>query len=125
MSNQPDRASQPAATRAPRGIARSVAFVANRTAVIFAAYLVLASAGLGAPAEIVLDQTAKSPSVCELHHVQMTRERVSLFASGFAAPYDDYSRCPHGKRPIDTGCNVMRGYGFIWVCAECERACGH
>jgi hypothetical protein len=72
---------------------------------------------------VVLDQTASTSSVCELHHVQMVRERVPLNCSGIVAPYHDYSLCPNARRPIETGCSKYPGwdYGYIWVCPECER----
>ena len=78
-----------------------------------------------AQAPVVIDETKRTSSICELHHVQMSRVRVPLYASGIASPPHDYSRCPHGRRPIDTGCTKFGddAYGYIWVCPECERAC--
>jgi hypothetical protein len=83
----------------------------------------LAASGCAMPE--VIDGTAGTSSICELHHVQMTRARVSLHTSGIASPYHDYSRCPHAKRPIHTGCIGLPfgSYGYIWVCPECQRAC--
>jgi hypothetical protein len=84
--------------------------------------LLLAASGCTTP-KMFVDWTVGTSSICELHHVQMVRERVSLYCSGFGAPYHDYSLCPHAKRPIDTGCSKYPNgdYGFIWVCPECER----
>ena len=62
-----------------------------------------ASALATPPAPVVIDQTKRTSSICELHHVRMSRVRVSLYASGIASPPHDYSRCPHAERPIDTG----------------------
>ena len=82
----------------------------------------LVAAGCATP-KMVVDQTVGTSSVCELHHVQMVRERVPVHCSGIAAPYHDYSLSPHAKRSIDTGCLKYGSgdYGYIWVCPECER----
>lgn len=84
-----------------------------------------ASALATPPAPFVIDETNRTSSICELHHVQMSRVRVPLYASGIVSPLHDYSRCPHGRRPIDTGCTKFGedAYGYIWVCLECEKAC--
>jgi hypothetical protein len=73
----------------------------------------------------VIDQTERTSSICELHHVRMSRVRVPLYASGIASLPHDHSRCPHGRRPIDTGCTKFGedAYGYIWVCPECAKAC--
>ncbi len=73
----------------------------------------------------VIDRTTQASAICGLHHIQMTRQRVSLYASGQGAPPHDYSRCPHAKRPIDTGCIGwgFGAYGYIWVCPACQGAC--
>ena len=86
----------------------------------------LAVSALATPSEpFVIDQTKRTSSTCELHHVPMSRVRVPLYASGIASRPHDYSRCPHGRRPIDTGCTKFGedAYGYIWVCPECEKAC--
>src|SRR4051794_17979146 len=85
----------------------------------------VASAFATPPGPTVIDSTKGTSSVCELHHVQMSRQRVALHASGIASPPHDYSRCPHARRPIDTGCTAFGpdAYGYIWVCPECQQAC--
>src|ERR1043165_5283452 len=84
------------------------------------AFLIAAPRFFAATEETVIDQTARISSTCELHHVQMVKTRVSLHCSGIAAPYHHYSTCPHTKRPIDTGCMRVNGYGYIWVCSKCD-----
>lgn len=94
--------------------------------IVLVVVLSLVASALATPsAPFVIDQTTRASSICELHHVQMSRARVPLYASGIASPPHDYSRCPHGRRPIDTGCMKFGddAYGYIWVCPECEKAC--
>jgi len=78
--------------------------------------LVLAAlSSAAAESPVVLDNTKRSSSICELHHLRMSKERVSLYASGVASAPHDYSRCPHARRPIDTGCTKdgNEAYGYI------------
>ncbi len=83
---------------------------------IFVGLAALSSAA--AESAVVIDGTKQTSSTCELHHLKMSKERVSLYASGVASPSHDYSRCPHARRPIDTGCTKYgnEAYGYIWVC---------
>ena len=66
------------------------------------------------------DRTRGKSSVCELHHVQMTKQSVRV-VPGIVAPIYDDTPFPHAKREIVAGCTVPEQIGYIYVCPECDR----
>ena len=66
------------------------------------------------------DKTRGKSSVCEFHHVQMTKQAVRV-VPGIAAPAYDGTPHPHANREIVAGCTVPEQTGYVYVCPECDR----
>jgi len=68
------------------------------------------------------DYTKSTTSVCELHHAQMTREKVSVRGYGLIPVYFQ-SPYRHAPRDADSGClsPAEPSYAFVWVCPECRK----
>ncbi len=81
-------------------------------------FLLLLLAGLSGCASY--DQTRGKPSVCEVHHLPITREAVRV-TGGDVSPNYQGTPFPHARRDIVAGCSVPEQTGFIYVCPECER----
>ncbi len=66
------------------------------------------------------DKTRGKSLVCEVHHVQMTKQSVRV-VPGIAVPVYDRTPYPHANREIVAGCTVPEQTGYIYVCRECDR----
>jgi hypothetical protein len=66
------------------------------------------------------DQTRGRSSVCEKHHVEMTKEAVRVVPGRAATDYTN-TAFPHARRDIIAGCTVPETTGFVYVCQECSR----
>ena len=77
------------------------------------------------------DYTKGEPTICELHHIQMTRTTVSIEYGlpDLARLQARYVACtnsfPHGNCFVEGGCCVESDSAHravIYVCPECKKA---
>ena len=66
------------------------------------------------------NKTRGASSVCEVHHIRMSKQSVPV-VPGIASPVYDGTPYPHAKREIVAGCTVPETTGYVYVCLECDR----
>jgi hypothetical protein len=68
------------------------------------------------------DYTRGTPSVCDVHQIQMVRTRVDAYPGIIGRSYVG-TPYPNAYRPVwSRSCEVRTTNAFTWVCSGCDRA---